>query len=158
MTLTDPDGELANPGGGWTYTDAGYQNSWDTTRAQPGTSGILVNYTGGSVVDGLQLNHVYGNSKGSKAVQDAQQFLSQLETVFPGITPYWNGQAAESISHLSPNYLSSYSYYEPGQYKAFASYERVRQVTRVRRCDSKSMAAPTASRTTARSPASFEAP
>jgi monoamine oxidase len=113
--------------GGWTYADTGYQNSWDTTRGQPGTCGILVNYTGGSVVDGLRLNHVYGNSKGSKVVQDAQQFLSQIETVFPGITPYWNGLAAESIAHLSPNLLSSYSYYRPGQYQAFAGYEPVRQ-------------------------------
>ncbi len=34
---------------GETYTDRGSQSSWEETRAQPGMSGILVNYTGGNI-------------------------------------------------------------------------------------------------------------
>jgi len=34
---------------GETYSDRGYQNTWETTRAQPGRSGILTNYVGGAV-------------------------------------------------------------------------------------------------------------
>ena len=30
---------------GDTFADTGYQNTWDVTRAQPGQSGILVDYT-----------------------------------------------------------------------------------------------------------------
>ena len=33
---------------GETYSDRGYQNTWEVSRAQPGTNGILVNYTGGT--------------------------------------------------------------------------------------------------------------
>src|SRR5204862_345895 len=33
---------------GETYADTGYQNTWEVSRAQPGTSGILVWYTGGN--------------------------------------------------------------------------------------------------------------
>src|SRR5206468_6721708 len=31
---------------GDSYTDLGYQNTWDVTRAQAGETGILVDYTG----------------------------------------------------------------------------------------------------------------
>ena len=34
---------------GETYADTGYQNTWEVTRAQPGTAGILVDYTGGTI-------------------------------------------------------------------------------------------------------------
>ena len=52
---------------GETYTDRGSQSSWEETRAQPGTSGILVNYTGGNI----------GASFGDGTPQTrAQQFLA----------------------------------------------------------------------------------
>ena len=34
---------------GETFSDTGYQNTWEVTRAQPGKSGILVDYTGGKI-------------------------------------------------------------------------------------------------------------
>ena len=36
---------------GETYSDRGYQLTWEVTRAQPGTAGILVDYTGGNIAD-----------------------------------------------------------------------------------------------------------
>jgi monoamine oxidase len=110
------------------YTDIGFQNTWDVTRAQPGTAGILVNYTGGSVAGALQPNTPYSNASGNPQVtQYAQQFLSQLETVFPGITPHWNGKAILSTPFLDPNLNCSYSYWRVGQYTRFSGYERVAQ-------------------------------
>ncbi|MFC2031049.1 flavin monoamine oxidase family protein, partial [Chloroflexota bacterium] len=115
-------------GNGWTFADTGYQSTWDTTRGLDGVSGILVNYTGGSAADALALKDVYADSDNSKKVsRDAQQFLSDLEPVYPGITQCWNGKATESKSYLSPLYKSGYSYYEPGQYQWFAGYEYERQ-------------------------------
>jgi monoamine oxidase len=35
---------------GETFAD-GYQNTWEVSRAQPGVSGILVDYTGGTIGD-----------------------------------------------------------------------------------------------------------
>ena len=63
---------------------AGYQSSWEVTRAQPGASGILVNYTGGNI----------GASFGNGTPETrAQQFLAQIEPVLPGITKAYNGKA-----------------------------------------------------------------
>ena len=38
---------------GETYADTGYQNTWEVSRAQPGTAGILVDYTGGNIGAGF---------------------------------------------------------------------------------------------------------
>jgi monoamine oxidase len=57
----------------------------------------------------------------------AQQFLKQLEPVFPGITARWNGKATLSTPMLDPNLLTSYSYWKVGQYHTFSGYEKMRQ-------------------------------
>ena len=70
---------------GETYSDRGYQTTWEVSRAQGGTSGILVDYTGGTI----------GASFGSgTATSRAKTFLAQIEPVLPGATAQWNGRAA----------------------------------------------------------------
>ena len=105
---------------GETFSDRGYQNTWEVTRAQSGASGILVNYTGGNV----------GASFGSGTPDSrAQQFLAQAEPVLPGITKAYNGRAA--IEYW-PGYewtRGSYSYWKVGQYTKFAGMEGERQGT-----------------------------
>jgi Flavin containing amine oxidoreductase len=67
---------------GKTYADTGYQNTWEVTRAQPGRSGILVDYTGGRI----------GASFGTGTAQTrAQQFLAQIEPMLPGISRHGTG-------------------------------------------------------------------
>jgi monoamine oxidase len=103
---------------GETFADTGYQNTWDVSRAQPGASGILVDYTGGTV----------GASFGSGTpTQRAQQFLTQLEPVLPGITTRWNGRATVDFWVANPWAKGSYSYWKPGQYTRFAGVERERE-------------------------------
>ncbi len=103
---------------GNTYADTGYQNTWEVTRAQPGTSGILVDYTGGTI----------GASFGSGTpASRAQQFLTQIEPVLPGISKYWNGQATIDYWTAYPWTLGSYSYWKVGQYTKFSGMEKVRQ-------------------------------
>jgi len=100
---------------GDTFSDTGYQNTWDVTRAQSGTSGILVDYTGGKI----------GASFGSGTPSSrAQQFLAQIEPVLPGISVRWNGRA--TIDYWAGNRWTkgSYSYWKVGQYQAFAGVER----------------------------------
>lgn len=106
-------------------TDLGFQYGWDATRGVPGQSGILVNFTGGNVTDTQALRHPYGNAGDNNAVRDAQLFLGQLETLFPGIGQRWNGKVSSTKAHLDPNYCSAYGNYLPGQYQAFCGYERV---------------------------------
>jgi monoamine oxidase len=105
---------------GETYSDSGYQNSWEVSRGQ-GTArdpGLLVNYTGGNV----------GASFGSGTpTSRAQQFLGQIEPLLPGATANWDGNA--TIDYW-PGYewtKGSYSYWKVGQYTAFAGIERTEQ-------------------------------
>jgi monoamine oxidase len=107
--------------------DNGMQYGWDGTRGVPGTHGLMINYTGGSVTDAQALKHPYGNAGDAGVRQDAEAFLAQLEQVFPGCRQYWNGKVCSTKAHLDPHYLSSYGNYLPGQYQLMCGYERVRQ-------------------------------
>lgn len=113
--------------GGSSYADTGYQVTWEATRGQTGQCGILVKYTGGQITDALNQKHPYGNTSDPRVSRDAEQFLPQVEAVFPGITPLWNGRAAGAVPHLNPYWQCSYSYWKVGQYQTIAGYEQVRQ-------------------------------
>ena len=103
---------------GNTYAETGYQNTWEVTRSQPGTRGILVDYTGGTI----------GASFGSGTpASRAQQFLTQIEPVLPGITPHWNGVATIDFWTGYQWTKGSYSYWKVGQYTKFSGMEKVRQ-------------------------------
>jgi monoamine oxidase len=111
-------------GNGLTYSDTGYQNTWEVTRAQDGTTGILVDYTGG----GVPLASFTGDPTNPKIVNEfAQKFLSQIEPVFPGISKLWNGRATLDVPLNDPFLLGSYSYWKVGQYTLFSGYEGARQ-------------------------------
>jgi len=113
---------------GSTYSDTGYQATWESTRGMPGASGILIKYTGGNVTDSMrQRQHPYGNESDNAVAADAQDFLAQIEPVFPGISLEWNGKATGSMPHLNPLWNSSYCYLRVGQWTQFAGYERVAQ-------------------------------
>jgi monoamine oxidase len=100
---------------GETFADTGYQNTWEVTRAQTGGSGILVDYTGGKV----------GASFGSGTPSSrAQQFLSQIEPVLPGISRRFNGRATIDFWPGYPWTKGSYSYWKVGQYQGFSGVER----------------------------------
>ena len=105
---------------GETFADTGYQNTWEVTRAQPGASGILVDYTGGTI----------GASFGTGTpTSRAQQFLSQIEPVLPGLSSRWNGRATVDYWTGYPWTRGSYSYWKVGQYTRFAGIEREQEGT-----------------------------
>jgi monoamine oxidase len=111
-------------GNGSTYSDTGYQATWEATRAQDGTTGILVDYTGG----GVPLASFMGNAADPKVVDGfAKTFLAQIEPVFPSITRQWNGRATLDVPLANPFLLGSYSYWKVGQYTSFSGYEGARQ-------------------------------
>ena len=99
---------------GDSYSDSGYQATWDVTRAQPGASGILVDYTGGKTSDSF--------SKGTPRSR-AAQFLDQIEPVMPGLKGQWNGLATLDYWPTNSYTLGSYSYWKVGQYTKFAGIE-----------------------------------
>lgn len=99
---------------GATYSDLGYQATWEVTRAQAGNSGILVDYTGGNIADSFG-----SGTPGERA----QQFLAQIEPVLPGLTAQWNGRATVDYWRGDPFTLGSYTYWQVGQYIRFAGIE-----------------------------------
>jgi monoamine oxidase len=113
--------------GGTSYSDTGSQLTWDPTRGQPGTSGIMVCYTGGERAAAAKLKHAYGNASDPNVLEDARTFLTQVEPLFPGLTAQWNGKASETLCHLDPRFYCSYSYWRVGQTQRFGGYERVPQ-------------------------------
>ena len=99
---------------GDTYSDTGYQATWETTRAQPGTSGILVGYTGGVLADAI--------GTGTAASQ-AAKFLTQIEPVLPGLSAYYAERATVDCWSNDAFTRGSYSYWQVGQYTKFAGIE-----------------------------------
>ena len=107
---------------GSSFSDTGYQNAYDVTRAQAGTTGILVDFTGGTI----GASFTGDGSKPSVVHSYALQFLSQLHPVFPGIAQFWNSRATLDTPFRNPYLLGSYSYWKKGQYTSFAGVERER--------------------------------
>jgi monoamine oxidase len=101
-------------GNGESYSDLGYQCSWEVTRGQTGTPGILVNYSGGLYAESFA---------GASATARAQQFCQQVEPVFSGSTANWNGLATLDTWHDKPLQRCSYSYWRVGQCQLFAGVE-----------------------------------
>lgn len=110
---------------GSTYADTGYQASWEVSRAQPGTPGILTLYSGGSVTDALRTGSPFALAGDRGVAQDVQRGLAQLAPVYPGLT--WNGLATQSLTHKSPLFGASYAFFQVGQYTDFGGSEGLPQ-------------------------------
>jgi monoamine oxidase len=103
----------ADDANGSTYSDDGYQSTWEASRAQAGRAGILVDYTGGSV------GRAFG---GASADERARRFVDELLPTLPGVKDY-NGRAVLDYWTGRPLTRGSYSYYRVGQMTAFAGVE-----------------------------------
>jgi monoamine oxidase len=101
---------------GETYSDTGYQNTWEVTRAQAGGSGILVNYTGGNA------GNDFGPSR--TPAQYAQRFLGQAAPVMPALPTTWNGRTTVDYWAGYAWTKGSYSYWGVGQYTTITGSER----------------------------------
>jgi monoamine oxidase len=113
---------------GFIQTDLPFQTTWDSSRAEPGPDGLLTDYTGGTPGAAYQPQGPYTTSRSSSVTAGyAQQFLEQLEVVWPGVSSHYTGLATLSYPTGDPNLLGSYSTYKVGQYTQFGGYEKVRQ-------------------------------
>lgn len=127
------DSRLWNTRGPWglsngsSYSDAGYQSSWEPTRGQKGEGGVINFFSGGSVTEAMKSGRAFSTASNANARADAIDALARAEPVFPGLSAQWNGKATQSLPHLSPLMRASYAYYRVGQYTAFGGHEGVRQ-------------------------------
>ena len=93
---------------GASMSDLAYQTTWDTTRKQPGSGGVLTNFTGGK--------HGVALGQGSPK-QQADAATRDLERVFPGMAAA-RGGGREARFHWPshPWTLGSYSCFRPGDW------------------------------------------
>jgi monoamine oxidase len=122
------DGPWPRANDGFIITDLDIQVLWDTSLGQPGTHGLLVDYTGGARGASYTPTTPYSNTANSEKVQQyAHQCLQQMERIFPGISAHYTGRAALSYPTGDPYLRGSYSCWCVGQYTLFGGYESVRQ-------------------------------
>ncbi|MEH2176931.1 flavin monoamine oxidase family protein [Nostoc sp.] len=100
-----------------TFTDTGFQNTWEPSRYQKGSKGLITNFTGGE--HGLSLG------KGS-AESQAQILLPQLDRIFPGIKNLRQGQAIRAYWPGEQYTRASYACYLVGQWTSIAGAEQKR--------------------------------
>jgi monoamine oxidase len=96
-------------------TDLPFQCTWETSRAQAGDAGVLTNFTGGD--QGLAVGQ-------GTATDQADAFVRELETVFPGVAAARAGMTAVRFHWPShPWTRGSYATYLVGQWTTIAGAE-----------------------------------
>lgn len=99
---------------GETFTDIGYQATWETSRLQAGDEGIITHFTGGMA----------GEDAGEGTPQaQATTFLQGFEQVFAGVTAAHNDRVARFHWPSHPFSKGSYACYRPGQWTRFFGVE-----------------------------------
>ncbi|MCW5889114.1 MAG: FAD-dependent oxidoreductase [bacterium] len=101
-------------------SDAGFQSTWEETRGQKGSEGILACVSGGSAGAAL------GDTSPAGVRAAAEAFLARLETVLPGVAATWNGRATLSAPAEDPLQRGSVSCHRVGQYVKFRGVEAER--------------------------------
>lgn len=102
---------------GNSFTDQAFQSTTETSRMQPGTTGILENYTAGS--------RALAVACGSVASQ-VTAFHNHVERLFPGVTATYNGNKVRMAWSQYAFTKGAYSSYMVGQYTRFAGAEPLR--------------------------------
>lgn len=107
---------------GYTYADDGYQQTYEPSRHQAGTAGILTSYYGGDF--GAKFKAPSFAPAFGPYVND---FLKGIEPVYPGSTAAYNNKSYMDYWTGDPWHHGSYSYGRVGQYTSFIGIEPVRQ-------------------------------
>lgn len=113
--------------GGDCFTDRPWQQVWDTTKGQPGTTGVLIQYGGGSLAKALNPSTPFPTHTDPYVRNLAATTLTGVDQVFPGTKAAWNGRAQLSAWHKNPNALGAYSYWPVGYLHRYAGYEGTAQ-------------------------------
>jgi len=88
--------------------------TWETSRLQPGQSGIITNYVGGQ--KGFDLG-------AGTPEQQAAAFLEDFNRVFPGVSAASSGRVSRMVWPTYPLTKGSYSAYKVGQYTTITGSE-----------------------------------
>jgi len=107
--------------------DGPFIQTWEAGRAQPGRTGLIVDYAAAHRSATLRPPSAYTTTFTPYTSWVARAFTAELNAVWPGATKHYTGKAVLSHPTFDPFARGSYSGWLVGQYTRIAGYERVRQ-------------------------------
>ncbi|GAA1520542.1 hypothetical protein GCM10009730_29740 [Streptomyces albidochromogenes] len=105
------------------FTDSDVQQTWDTTKLQPGTGGILIQYGSGRLARELAPATPFATESDPYVRELAARRSREVDAFFPGTSRTWTGKAQLSAWHRDPYALGAYSYWPVGYLHRYAGYE-----------------------------------
>ncbi|GHA89143.1 flavin monoamine oxidase family protein [Streptomyces chryseus] len=105
------------------FTDSDVQQTWDTTKLQPGTGGILIQYGSGRLARELAPATPFATESDPYVRDLVARRSREVDAFFPGTSRTWTGKAQLSAWHRDPYALGAYSYWPVGYLHRYAGYE-----------------------------------
>ncbi|MER5208642.1 NAD(P)/FAD-dependent oxidoreductase [Streptomyces sp. NPDC002825] len=109
------------------FTDSEVQQTWDTTKVQGGTGGILIQYGGGSLARNLNPAGPFSTESDPYVRNLVTRYLAGIDAFFPGTSKAYTGRAQLSAWHKNPYSLGAYSCWPVGYLHRYAGYEGTAQ-------------------------------
>ncbi|MEU9701991.1 NAD(P)/FAD-dependent oxidoreductase [Streptomyces sp. NPDC047981] len=109
------------------FTDTEVQQTWDTTKIQGGTGGILIQYGGGSLARSLTPAGPFSTESDPYVRSLVTRYLGGVDAFFPGTSAAYTGRAQLSAWHRDPYTLGAYSCWPVGYLHRYAGYEGTAQ-------------------------------
>jgi monoamine oxidase len=120
--------EWPEPTTGQIWTTLPVQSALDYSLGQAGADGLIEVFTGAAEAMPDTPPMPYARITDSGAVRrHASEFFAQLDRIWPGVSPTWNGKATFGNAQADPNILASYSCWLVGQCTTIAGHEGRRQ-------------------------------
>jgi monoamine oxidase len=116
------------PTTGQIWTTLPVQSALDFSLGQPGNDGLIEVFTAAAEAMADTPPEPYSYVERSPAVRrHVQSFFRQLDRIWPGVSPAWNGKATFGNAQADPNTLASYSCWLVGQCTTIAGHEAIPQ-------------------------------
>ncbi|MFE0738113.1 flavin monoamine oxidase family protein [Streptomyces sp. NPDC058855] len=109
------------------FTDTEVQQTWDTTKIQGGTGGILIQYHGGGLARSLNPAGPFSTESDPYVRDLVARHLKGVDAFFPGTSKAYTGRAQLSAWHKNPYTLGAYSCWPVGYLHRYAGYEGTAQ-------------------------------
>ncbi|MBT2444026.1 FAD-dependent oxidoreductase [Streptomyces sp. ISL-36] len=109
------------------FTDTEVQQTWDTTKVQGGTGGILIQYGGGSLARSLTPAGPFSTESDPYVRDLVTRHLKGIDAFFPGTSKAYTGRAQLSAWHKNPYSLGAYCCWPVGYLHRYAGYEGTAQ-------------------------------
>ena len=112
------------PTTGQIWTTLRIQSALDYSLGQAGDDGLIEVFTGAGPAMLDTPPEPYSRIGDSDAVRrHVTAFFEQLDRIWPGVSPTWNGKATFGNAQADPNILASYACWLVGQCTTIAGHE-----------------------------------